>query len=83
MSELDREVAIKEEESVKAEAIEREFDAREHDDRGVLGEVGEAAEADEAYGRAARAEEALEDGSAVAQVAAEDADRIGDAADKA
>ncbi len=73
MSELDREVAIKEEESVKAEAIEREFDAREHDDRGVLGEVGEAAEA----------AEALEDGSAVAQVAAEDADRIGDAADKA
>lgn len=83
MSELDKEVAIKEEESVKAEAIEREFDAREHDDRGVLGEAGGAAEAAEAYGRAAKAEEALENGSTVAQVAAEDAARINNAADKA
>ncbi len=83
MNELDREVAIKEDESVKAEAIEREYDARDQDDRGVLGNAGEAAEAAEAYGRAAKAEEALKEGNEVAQVAAEDAARIGDAADKA
>lgn len=83
MNELDREVAIKEDESVKAEAMEREFNARDHDDMGVLGDAGEAAAAAEAYGRAERAEEALEAGDDVAETAAEDADRIGNAADKA
>lgn len=83
MNELDKEVAIKEDESVKAEAMEREFNARDHDDMGVLGDAGEAAEAAEAYARAERAEDGLKVGDAVAEVAAEDADRIGNAADKA
>ncbi len=83
MSELDKEVAIKEDESVKAEAMEREYNAREHDNMGVLGSAGEAAAAAEAYGRAEQAEEALKKGEEVAKVAAEDAVRIGNAADKA
>lgn len=83
MNELDKEVAIKEDGSVKAEAMEREFNARDHDDMGVLGDAGEAAEAAEAYARAERAEDGLKVGDAVAEVAAEDADRIGNAADKA
>lgn len=83
MNELDKEVAIKEDESVKAEAIEREDAARNEDNMGVLGNAGQAAEAAEAYACAERMEEALENDDEVAKVAAEDAVRIGNAADKA
>lgn len=80
---LEKEVAVKEAESVKAEAMEREFNAREHDNMGVLGDAGEAAEATETFARAERMEEAVKDGSSVGEIAAEDAMRIDNAADKA
>lgn len=80
---LEKEVAMKEAESVKAEAMEREYDAREHDNMGVLGNAGEAAEATEAFARAEHMEEAVKDGSSVGEIAAEDAMRIDNAADKA
>lgn len=83
MGDLDKEVAIREDESVKAEAIEREYDAREHDNMGVLGDVGEAVAAAEAFERAEKMEEAVESDDVVARMAAEDSIRIDNAADKA
>ncbi len=83
MATLQDEVQHKEEESVKAETLHREFEARKQDDQGVLGEAGQAAAAAEAYARAEAAEKAACAHDAVAEVAADVAYRIDNAADRA
>ena len=83
MATLQNEVQRKEEESVKAEALHREYEAREQNDQGVLGEAGQAAAAAEAYARAEAAEKAVCAHDAVAETAADVAYRIDNAADKA
>ncbi|MCI8469410.1 MAG: hypothetical protein HFJ75_08010 [Eggerthellaceae bacterium] len=83
MATLEDEVQAREEASVKAEALHREFEARDQDDQQVLGVTSQAVAAAEAYARADAAEQAAAAHDAVAEVAADVAYRIADAADHA
>lgn len=73
---LESECTMKEQESVKGEALEREYDARNHTMDGLIGDAGEAAEAAEAYATAEAIEEGLNDGDVTAEVIAEDEFKI-------
>lgn len=83
MATLQDEVQRKEEESVEAEAIRREYEARDQNNQGVWGNAGQAAEAAEAYARAETAEKAAAAHDAAAEAAGAVAYRIDNAADKA
>lgn len=70
------EVTKKEQEAVKAEALDREYDAREQTMDGLIGDAGEAAEAAEAYARAEQIEKGLEEKDPTAEALAADESKI-------
>lgn len=73
---LEEEVTKKEQEAVKAEALDREYNAREHTMDGLIGDAGEAAQAAEAYASAENLEKGLEEKDPTAEAIAADEFKI-------